>query len=49
MKLLRRDGKDYRLNEIQLCPHCEKMICPDVIIKHFPCNYCHHCGGKVEY
>ena len=49
MKLIRKDGKHYGLTEIVLCPHCGKMICPDIINKMFECKYCHHCGGKVEY
>ena len=37
------------LNQVQFCPHCGKMICPEIITKFFPCKYCHNCGGKVEY
>lgn len=49
MKLIRKDGKHYGLTEIQFCPHCGKMICPDILNKMFELEYCHHCGGKVEY
>ena len=49
-KLIRRETKEYiGLNEIQLCPHCGKMICPEIITKFFKCEHCHHCGGKVKY
>jgi len=48
-KLIRKDGKEYGLTEINFCPHCNKMICQDILNKCFECNYCHHCGGKIEY
>jgi len=48
-KLIRLDGKEYGLNEIQRCPHCDGLICPEIIIKHFTLKYCHYCGEKVEY
>ena len=52
MKLIRKTGKECglsQLSEVEFCPHCGKMICPEIITKFFTCNYCHHCGGKIEY
>jgi hypothetical protein len=52
LKLIRKDGRECDMpteSQVEFCPHCGKMICPDIIRKFFPCNYCHNCGGKVEY
>jgi len=52
MKLIRKTGKECDMpwmNQLEFCPHCGKMICPDIISKMFECNYCHHCGGKVKF
>lgn len=48
-KTIKKDGKYYRLTEVEFCPYCENMICPDIRNKMFSCNYCHICGGKIEY
>jgi len=52
LKLIRKTGKECDLpllDQVEFCPHCGKMICPEIITKLFNCNYCHHCGGRVEY
>jgi rRNA maturation protein Nop10 len=52
MKLIIKSGKECDIqhtNQVEFCPHCGRMICPEIIRLQFPCEYCHNCGGKVEY
>jgi rRNA maturation protein Nop10 len=52
MKLIKKTGKECDMpytNQVEFCPHCGKMICPEIIRLMFPCEFCHNCGGKVEF
>lgn len=47
--VLKRDGTNYGLKQVEYCPHCKQLIHPHIVQDMFTLKYCNNCGERIEY